>query len=128
MASIRYRAPWRVIVNGKDDPKGPFATKTQAKALREALKAQGIDGKSILLIQERKGTWEVRVRRQGGKALLKSFPTKGMAKDWAEEREGEIVKGAFVDTKMTIAPRPTSKRRPMWRPTSARCGLNCWRL
>jgi hypothetical protein len=32
MASIRYRAPWRVIVNGKTDPKGPFASEKQAQA------------------------------------------------------------------------------------------------
>ena len=32
MASIRYRAPWRVIVNGKTDPKGPFASDKQAQA------------------------------------------------------------------------------------------------
>lgn len=65
MASIRYRAPWRVTVNGEDDPKGPFATNKQAEAHKEALKAQGIDEKSIMVIQARKGTWEVRVRRLG---------------------------------------------------------------
>lgn len=105
MASIRYRAPWRVIVQGEDQPKGVFATNKQAEAFKETLMAQGIDEKSIRVVQERKGTWEARVRRQGGKVLLKSFPTKASASAWAEEREGEIVKGAFVDT--TLADRTT---------------------
>lgn len=100
MASIRYRAPWRVMVKGEDKPKGIFVTNKQAKALKKTLMAQGIDEKSIRVVQERKGTWEVRFRRQGGKVLLKSFPTKGLASAWAEEREGEIVKGSFVDTKL----------------------------
>ena len=30
MASIRNRAPWRVIVDGKDDPTGPFNSKVKA--------------------------------------------------------------------------------------------------
>lgn len=105
MASIRYRAPWRVMVKGDDKPKGVFVSKTQAEALSATLIEQGIDKDSINLVQERKGTWEVRVRRQGGKVLLKSFPTKTAASAWAEEREGEIVKGAFVDT--TLADRTT---------------------
>lgn len=99
MASIRYRAPWRVMVKGDKQPKGVFVSNNQAEALKKTLMAQGIDEKSIKVVQERQGTWEARVRRQGGKVLLKSFPTKKAASDWAEEREGEIVKGAFVDTR-----------------------------
>jgi len=100
MASIRYRAPWRVIVNGKTDPKGPFASEKQAQAYAATLAAQGIDKDSIKVAQERSGTWEVRIRRHGGKVLIKSFPTKKMASDWADEREGEIVIGTFVDTRV----------------------------
>lgn len=105
MASIRYRAPWRVMVKGHKAPTGVFVSKTQAEALSATLIKQGIDKDAINLVQERKGTWEVRVRRQGGKVLLESFPTKGLASAWAEEREGEIVKGAFVDN--TLADRTT---------------------
>jgi len=65
MASIRYRAPWRVIVNGKTDPKGPFASEKQAQAYAATLAAQGIDKDSIKVAQERSGTWEVRIRRHG---------------------------------------------------------------
>ena len=79
MASIRYRAPWRVMVKGDDKPKGVFVSKTQAEALRATLINQGTDKESINLVQERKGTWEARVRRQGGRVLLKSFPTKTAA-------------------------------------------------
>jgi hypothetical protein len=39
MASIRYRAPWRVIVNGKTDPNGPFASEKQAQAYAAILVA-----------------------------------------------------------------------------------------
>lgn len=76
MASIRYRVPWRVMVKGDKQPKGVFVSNNQAEALKKTLMAQGIDKKSIKVVQERKGTWEARVRRQGGKVLLKSFPTK----------------------------------------------------
>lgn len=99
MASIRYRAPWRVIVNGKTDPKGPFASEKQAQAYAATLVAQGIDEDEIKVNQERSGTWEVRIRRQGGKVLIKSFLSKKMATDWADQREGEIVNGSFVDTR-----------------------------
>lgn len=70
MASIRYRAPWRVIVNGKTDPKGPFASEKQAQAYAEALVAQGLDEDAIKVNQERSGTWEVRIRRQGADQIV----------------------------------------------------------
>ena len=57
MASIRYRAPWRVVVNGKTDPKGPFASEKQAQAYAGTLVAQGIDKGSIKVTQARSGSW-----------------------------------------------------------------------
>ena len=37
------------------------------------------------------------MRRQGLPELLKSFPTMGVAREWADVREGEIVKREFVN-------------------------------
>jgi hypothetical protein len=66
MASIRKRAPWRVIVNGKDDTNGPFISNKQAEAYKATLVAQGIDKESIKVAQEREGAWEARIRARPG--------------------------------------------------------------
>lgn len=97
MASVRYRAPWRVMVNGEKQPRGVFVSKTQAEALSAALIEQGINKDSINLVQERKGGWEARVRRQGAPDLVKTFTTKSGADQWATAREGEIAKAEIVD-------------------------------
>ncbi len=107
MASIRKRAPWRVIVNGEDDTHGPFISNKQAEAHKATLVAQGIDEKSIKVVQVREGAWEARVRRQGAPDLVKTFPTKSLADQWASAREGEIAKAEIVDyraaEKVTLA-------------------------
>lgn len=97
MASIRYRAPWRVMVKGDKAPKGVFVSKTQAEALSATLIKQGIDKESINLVQESKGGWEARVRRQGAPDLVKTFTTKSGADKWATAREGEIAKAEIID-------------------------------
>lgn len=97
MASIRKRAPWRVMVEGDDKPKGVFVTNKQAEALKKTLMAQGIDEKSIRVVQAREGAWEARVRRQGVPDLVKTFTTKSLADQWASAREGEIAKAEIVD-------------------------------
>ena len=51
MASIRKRTPWRVVIDGKDDAQGPFISSKQAEARKATLVAQGIDEKSIKVVQ-----------------------------------------------------------------------------
>ena len=95
MASVRCRSRWRVSVAGDPALGGRFPLKTKAQAQAALLTAIGHIG--VRCKQESEGTWEVRVRRQGLPELLKSFPTMGVAREWADVREGEIVKREFVN-------------------------------
>ena len=97
MASIRKRAPWRVVTDGKDDPHGPFTSLKEAEARKATLVAQGVDKNLINVVQAREGAWEARVRRQGASDLVKTFPTIALADQWASAREGEIAKAEIVD-------------------------------
>lgn len=96
MASIRYRAPWRVIIKSAPERDTTFSSKKQACAHAQSLIDQGLGDVSVS--QDRSGAWEARVRRRGGADLVKTFATKKLAADWAAAREGEIVKGTFIDT------------------------------
>lgn len=96
MASIRNRSPWRVSVKGTPEHDATFPSKKQADAYAQTLQAQGLS--DVGVVQDRTGAWEARVRRLGGRDLVKTFDTKKLASDWAAAREGEIVKGQFVDT------------------------------
>lgn len=95
MASIRNRSPWRVSVPREIALGGRFPSKKQAQAETHRLTVAGHNG--VRCVQESEGSWEVRVRRQGLPELVKSFPTKRIAREWADAREGEIVKREFVD-------------------------------
>lgn len=95
MASIRNRSPWRVSVARDPALGGRFPSRTKAQAEAQLLAAIGHVG--VRCKQETEGAWEVRVRRQGLPELVKSFATKGAAREWADVREGEIVKREFVD-------------------------------
>jgi hypothetical protein len=50
MASIRKRAPWRVVISDKDETSGTFTSKVKAEAHKATLVAQGIDEKSIKIL------------------------------------------------------------------------------
>lgn len=43
MASIRNRAPWRVVIDGKGDTHGSFISNQQTEARKATLVAQGVD-------------------------------------------------------------------------------------
>lgn len=96
MASIRNRSPWRVSAKGASEHDAAFPSKKQAEAHAQVLRAQGLG--DVGVVQDRSGAWEARVRRLGGRDLVKTFDTKKLASDWAAAREGEIVKGQFIDT------------------------------
>ena len=96
MASIRNRSPWRVSVKGASEHDATFPSKKQADAHVQALRSRGLS--DVGVVQDRTGAWEARVRRHGGRDLVKTFDSKKLASDWAAAREGEIVKGQFIDT------------------------------
>ncbi|WP_119156924.1 site-specific integrase [Caldimonas tepidiphila] len=95
MASIRRRSAWRVIVAGKPELASVHSTQKQAQATAARLAAAG--HADVRCSRAPGGSWEVRIRRQGAPALVKTFPRKDLAEEWAAAREGEIVKREFVD-------------------------------
>ena len=48
---------------------------------------------------ERKGQWQVRVRRHGFPTLVATFPTKRDAEVWAAQQEADIGRGRFIDNR-----------------------------
>lgn len=47
--------------------------------------------------RNRNGKWQVRVRRKGQPAVVKSFQTKQDAERWARQVESDIYKGAYTN-------------------------------
>lgn len=48
---------------------------------------------------ERKGQWQVRVRRRGFPTLVETFPTRREAEIWAAQQEADIGRGRFIDNR-----------------------------
>lgn len=57
--------------------------------------------------RNRNGKWQVRVRRKGQPAVVKSFQTKQDGERWARQVESDIDKGAY--TNLALAERTTLK-------------------
>ena len=97
MASFSKRVyqTWRVIVQGRLDLKKTFEEQPQAQAYAAQLKESGVEGVQVKPFQS--SGWQARIRSKLAPALNKTFATKAMAQEWAQAREGEIVKRQFVD-------------------------------
>jgi integrase len=48
-------------------------------------------------LRQRGGRWQAIVRRRGHKALVRTFRTRAMAKEWATRKEDEIDRGTYRD-------------------------------
>lgn len=88
---------WRVIVKGHPELKKTFGEQPAAHAYAEQLKATGVEDAQVKPFQST--GWQARIRNKLAPELNKTFPTKAMAQEWAQAREGEIVKRQFVDYK-----------------------------
>lgn len=97
MASFEKRVyqSWRVSVAGRPDLKKSFEKPAPTKAYAQELKDSGVDNAQVKPFQSTR--WQARIRNKLAPELIQTFPTKAMAQEWAQAREGEIVKRQFVD-------------------------------
>lgn len=93
--SKRNYQTWRVIVKGQPELKKTFSEPPAAHAYAEQLKATGVEDAQVKPFQST--GWQARIRNKLAPELTKTFATKAMAQEWAQAREGEIVKRQFVD-------------------------------
>lgn len=97
MASISKReyVSWKVSCSEDRSLNATFGSEALAQSRLQELREQGCRGLSIK--RQVSVGWQVRIRRQGAPDLTKTFPLHQLAKDWAAEKEGEIVKRQFID-------------------------------
>jgi integrase len=97
MASFSKRTyfSWRLVCTDEPSLNATFASEVSANARLLELSEQGHSGVKIKKFSSL--GWQARVRRNGFPLLVKTFPRRDMAEQWATEREAEMHKRQFVD-------------------------------
>ena len=97
MASFSKRTyfSWRLVCTDELSLNATFVSEVSANARLLELSEQGHSGVKIKKFFSL--GWQARVRRNGFPLLVKTFPRRDMAEQWATEREAEMHKRQFVD-------------------------------